>query len=601
MMKELREKTKWIMVIVALAFVGLMVFEWGMDMSGQSAAVQTGELGRVNDQPVQYQSYMTVYQQLYQQAQQQAGGPLSQEQVRQIEDAAWDQVVNQLLIDEELSRRGIRVTDAEVQQAALLSPHPDLMQNELFLTDGQFDLGKYQQFLSGPAANEQLLLQLEQYYREMIPRAKLMRQVTSGVYVSDAELWRAWQDRNETATVEYVRLDVSRLAPDEADSSEDEVRAYYEAHQDEFMQPARARLTLAYLSKAPSAADSAAALERARSLRAEILDGADFAEVAQRESADEASLEAGGSLGTFGRGQMVPAFEEVAFSLPVGEVSEPVLTPFGYHLIQVEERGDDQVTARHILIPFEPAEGALDRLYSRADSLEYVALRAGFERAARATEATVRENVPLSEQDALVPGIGSAVEAVDWAFNEADPDTFAISPLFETEQAFYLAEAESTTPAGRVPLSEAAPQIRRQLAMEKKREQARQIGQQIVAEVRGGTTIEQAVEQRGLTVETAGPFTRLDANPAFGQANAATGAAFGTPIGQVSNVVETPGGLFIIRPTARTEADREAWEAAREQQRTIATLQLQQQWVQRWLEHLREEAEIVDQRDEVLI
>jgi peptidyl-prolyl cis-trans isomerase D len=200
MMRELREKTKIIMIVVALAFVGLMVFEWGMDISGTSAAMQTGELGRVNGEPISYQAYSVAYQELYQRAQAQYGTELSREQIRELEETAFNEVVNQMLMNQELRRRGIRVTDAEIRQAAQWSPHPDLMNNELFQTNGRFDIAKYQQFLASPAANEELLLQLEQYYRGVIPQSKLLRQVTAGLHVSDSELWRIWQDRNETAT-----------------------------------------------------------------------------------------------------------------------------------------------------------------------------------------------------------------------------------------------------------------------------------------------------------------------------------------------------------------------------------------------------------------
>src|SRR5690606_39077072 len=154
MMQDLREKTKIVMIIVALAFVGLMVFEWGMDISGQSAGMQTGELGRVNGQSVSYQAYSTAYQELYNQARAQAGGELAAEQVRQLEDAAFNQVVKELLLLQEMQRRKIRVTDEEIRMAALWNPHPQLMQNELFMTDGQFDIQKWQQFLTGPTANE---------------------------------------------------------------------------------------------------------------------------------------------------------------------------------------------------------------------------------------------------------------------------------------------------------------------------------------------------------------------------------------------------------------------------------------------------------------
>src|SRR5690606_27961845 len=111
---------------------------WGMDISGQSSGLQTGELGRVNGEPVSYQAYSLAYEQLYQQAQQQAGGRRSREEVRQIEETAFNEVVTQILLQQEMRKRGIRVTDAEIRQAAQWMPHPALMQNEIFLTDGQF-------------------------------------------------------------------------------------------------------------------------------------------------------------------------------------------------------------------------------------------------------------------------------------------------------------------------------------------------------------------------------------------------------------------------------------------------------------------------------
>lgn len=603
MMRELREKTKWIMLVVALAFVGLMVFEWGMDISGRSAGAETGALGEVDGRPIPYQAYMEVYQGLYERFQQQSGGQsLPREQIRQIEDMAFEQVVGQLLLQREMERRGIRVSNQEIAQAARFMPHPDLMQNELFLTDGQFDLGKYQQFLASPQANDELLLQLERYYREMLPQAKLMRQVTSGLYVSDAELWRIYRDRNETATADYVALDLSRLIPGDVEVSEREIRDYYNRNRDEFRRPATAQFAVAVLSKAPGAADTLAARERALALRAEIQGGADFAEVAQRESADPGSRERGGDLGTFGRGQMVPDFDQAVFSLPVGQVSEPVQTPFGFHLIEVQSREGDQAQARHILVSLERNEESEDRLFARADSLELVAERGGVERAARILEGRYIETLAVSAEDPFVQGIGSVAEAIEWAEDEVREGTAAgaVSPLFETPEAFYVVRMDGLTPAGETPLAEATPQIRRQIMLQKKREQAREIGRQMVTEVRGGRTLEQVAGERGLQVQTAAAFTRTGPNPAFGQANAASGAAFGTPIGRVSDVVETTAGLFLIRPTERTPADREAWEAQRDQQRAMETMRAQQQLLSRWMQDLRDRATIEDWRSEVL-
>jgi peptidyl-prolyl cis-trans isomerase C len=80
------------------------------------------------------------------------------------------------------------------------------------------------------------------------------------------------------------------------------------------------------------------ALAKAQDLRKQILAGADFATLAKAESDDAGSAVKGGDLGTFRHGQMVPAFEQAAFAVPVGQVSEPVKTQFGYHIIKITER-----------------------------------------------------------------------------------------------------------------------------------------------------------------------------------------------------------------------------------------------------------------------
>ncbi|CAN5254616.1 hypothetical protein BH23GEM4_BH23GEM4_07760 [soil metagenome] len=604
MLQQMRGKAgKIVMVIVAIVF-GL----WGL-MEALSrvdgTAVGSGELGRVDGAPITYQAWQTAYQEIYDQGRQNSGGEqLTAEQIREVEELTWNQLVNETLMQRELERRGIGVTDEEIQQAALYSPLPELMQQEIFQTDGRFDLQKYQRFISGPTANEQLLMQLEQYYRSVIPQSKLVRQLAAGAYVSDADLWQAWRDRQETATVEYVALDPARLVPGEVTVSAEEIEAYYEAHQDEFTRPAEARAAVAYLSKGTTTTDSARALRRVREVREELVGGADFAEVARRESADSASRDAGGELGTFGRGQMTPAFEEAAFSLPSGEISQPIQTPFGYHLIRVAEREGDQVTASHILIPFARSEEETDRLYARADSLEALAEEVGLERAARATGAQLRPEVTISGGAPFILGVGPALDGLEWVrdewYGQEPEERPAISELFENTQSFYLVRPKGYTPAGTVPLTEATPRIRRELALQKKRERAAAIGARMVAEVRAGKPLATMARERGLAVETAGPFSRASRNPVFGGPNAAVGAAFGVPIGQVSEPVSTPAGAFLIRPVERTPADREAWEAQKESQRAAMEQQLQESLVRRWLADVRDRAKIVDQRDLVL-
>jgi len=149
-------------------------------------------------------------------------------------------------------------------------------------------------------------------------------------------------------------------------------------------------------------------------------------------------------------------------------------------------------------------------------------------------------------------------------------------------------------------LAEARPQITSTLILQKKRDLARAEGQKIVAEARRGTPLAQAAAARGLTVATAGPFTRVQGNPALGQATPPVGAAFGAPIGQVSDVVEGPGGLFIVRPTARTAADAQQFAQQKEQMRAGLGQQLRQRATARWLDSVRKAADIEDNREKVL-
>jgi parvulin-like peptidyl-prolyl isomerase len=120
-----------------------------------------------------------------------------------------------------------------------------------------------------------------------------------------------------------------------------ELRKYYEDHKAEYLQ-VHARHILIRAQGSPAAVkpgqkdlSDAEALARAQEIRKRLLAGEDFATVAAAES-DDNSAANGGDLGFFGRGQMVPSFEEVAFSLGPGKLSEPLKTQFGYHLIRVE-------------------------------------------------------------------------------------------------------------------------------------------------------------------------------------------------------------------------------------------------------------------------
>jgi len=598
MMRQMRDNTKWIMLITALAFAALMMFEWGMDASGRSGTQMTGgEVGRVDGRSVSYEEYINTYQNLYQQQQASFPGPIPSALNKQIEDAAWEQVVMQKLVEAELARRGIRVTEREIVDAARYAPPPELAQQELFLTNGQFDLDKYHQFLASPAVDEQFLQGLEAYYRDILPRSKLYYQATAGAYVPDDELWRMWRDNRETATASFLGFDPEAMVPDDAISVSDaEVRAYYQEHQADFEQPARATVRLVTMNRLPTAEDTTAVRERARELREQIVAGRAFAEVAAVESADDATAAEGGRLSVVRGGGSAPAFEEAAFSQPVGQVGEPVKIGDGFHLIQVESRAGDTAQVAHILLPIERTRASENGLFARADSLEELTTDGDLQAAARQLGMEVRttEVTPVLP---FVPGIGEAGEGLDWVFEEGA--TGEVSPVFETPSSYYALELVSRTEAGIQPLEQATPIIRAAVRADKKLARARDQVRELVDRMRAGETLEQVAAETGRQVQTAGPFTRAEFVPGLGRLNPAIGTAFGLPEGATSGVVEADRRLFILRVEERTTADREAWDEQKEMQRQqVAQALTQQRWEQ-FLRALRESADVVDLRAEL--
>jgi parvulin-like peptidyl-prolyl isomerase len=137
---------------------------------------------------------------------------------------------------------------------------------------------------------------------------------------------------------------LAKKITEEAKFTDLDLRAYYDAHKDEFEEAKGSHILIRFKGSKvplkPSQTDltEPEALAKAQDIRAKIVAGADFATLAKAESDDTGSAVKGGDLGSFKHKQMVPPFDQAAFSLPIGEVSEPVRSDFGYHLIKISAR-----------------------------------------------------------------------------------------------------------------------------------------------------------------------------------------------------------------------------------------------------------------------
>jgi peptidyl-prolyl cis-trans isomerase D len=505
-----------------------------------------------------------------------------------------------MLLRQEYERRGITVTDDEILQAARFSPPPQLMQAPDLQTDGRFDPDKYQRFLRSPMAKQEgLLFQLEQYYRNEIPKEKLFDQIASDVYVTDAQLWRRFQDQHDSSEVSFV-LFPPELIPDSAVRvTDDEVRAYYDAHKKEFDRPGRAKVSIIIVQRQVSAADSAAVRARALQARSRILGGEKFEDVARAESADSTSAVQGGSLGRGPAGRFVAPFEAAIKELRTGEISQPVLTQFGYHLIKLDERKGDTLSLRHILYRIQQSDSAAALTDRRADSLARIAASsddpAKFDEAARVlripivrTEAIEGNSVTLNGR--FIPSVGP------WAFQGARPGE--TSELFDAEDGYYLARLDSITPGGIVSLDQAKADIRTYLTRQKKVDalvpQATNF-----AKVAAASSLESAAKLMNQKIIKPKPFTRVSGAPELTNLPEAVGAAFSLPLDSVSAPIKSPGGVVVLRVDNRLPAKPAEFEKQKDVLRSQELQQARQQRVREFLSNLRATADIEDNRREV--
>ena len=414
-MRAMRDSAKWVMLILSIAFVGWLVLDWVQSRQSSAATGPNPVVLTVNGQEIRLAQWSQFLEGRLDVARTNAQEPLTDEQVRQIREASWEALISQVLLDQELDRLSIHISDAEIQEAFRTTPPPDLMGHPAFQTDGRFDYEKYRQFFADQVVDEVLLLQIESYYRGVLPRQKLAERIQSSVYVSDDEVWRAFRDRSQTARVRFVSVDpATDVDAAEITVGDDEIRAYYREHRDDYERPATAVVNIVSLSASPSAADSATTAARADSIRRLIVAGeADFVEVASTLSADQATAASGGSLGRFARGDLAGPLGEAAFTTAVGELSEPILSPRGYHLLRVDTRSGDTATASHILFEIGLSDDTEDALFDVLDELEGIALDQNLRVAADSLSVPIRESVTLTEDTEFVPGAGALGVGVD--------------------------------------------------------------------------------------------------------------------------------------------------------------------------------------------
>ena len=598
MMTKLRERTAIILWFVIFAFVGLIVVEWGADYSGSGSNPAGDAVGVVNGEKITVKQFQQALR-FTAQRQRTAGEPSDEDRlVREL----WDEFVRDILVRQEIERLGIEITDRELALVTRTQPPPAVQTMEVFQTEGVFDPVKYNQFLSDPTTysdpnNKFFVMQVEEIVRQQWLNYRLQSILKETVQVSPAELREHFEDRNELVEVEYLFVPSSSISDGEVALGAEDLEAYFQENAEDYRHPEQIRMEFVAFPKTASAEDSALVAKEIRTLRKEVLAGADFEALARSVSEDEGSAANGGDLGVFGRGRMVQAFEQVAFELEPGQVSEPVMTPFGWHLIKAEERlqedGQEQIRARHILLKFNPSRRTQESLSKKAEEFREVAENLSFPDAVGVTGMQSRDSGYLQKGQA-VPSLGPDTA---WLVNQFfDSEVGAVSQVLQNDRFFWVAQLSERREEGVAALEEVRQQVERMARLERKAETCSRRLEGVRQQVLSGRSLDQAAAEENLEVRRPEPFSRSESVPDIGRRNAFVGAAFRLEPGELSEVVTLPRGAYLIRAVDKVAADEDQFQAEREQLAQQLLIERQNEVLQTWFTQIFQSADIQDNR-----
>ena len=593
MMQAFRSAAKPVMLLITVTFLAWIIVDLS-GITGNGGVLTKTNVGSINGTTVDARVYQQAVQQAITQRQQQSGKSLGLEETEQVRNEVWDQFVQNAVISDQIEKRNLGVTTDEIADAIRNVPPQEVQTLPDFQTAGKFDLRKYQAWLASPVG-QQAVPVLEARYREEILQSKLLRNVTADIFLSDASLWERYRDQHEQVKISLTAIIARNAVPDSAITvTTAEIEAYYAAHKTDFKRPRTAYLSSIAVPRRIDASDTAAALVRAKAIRAELVGGTPFAELAKRESSDTVSARNGGEMGEFAKGAMVPAFDKAAFSLPLNTISEPVLSDFGYHIIEVTKRNGDKATARHILIPIELAGAHRDLVDRQADSLERLAAErldpAALDTAARALKLPIGQTGPVQEGTRVLLGTAVIPDAGVWAFQAKVGET---SPVIDGEAAFYVFRVDSLQEAGTPPLANVLRSVTLVVSDAKKDAKAGEIATELTRRLTTGLMLPEASKSLGLPNREFPLFSRVNPPLTVPQV---IGAAFGMPKGKPSPAITTPEGIYVIEVLDKVPADSAAFTRDKDQLRAEMIRAARQERVRQFLAALRADAKVKDER-----
>ena len=622
-----KHASSWMIKIILFAIVVVFIF-WGV---GSFVSRKSTELAKINGEVISYDAYRKAYDNLLAQYRRIYGSKLSDDLLKtlRLNEQALDQLENRVLMLQEARRLKIRVTNQELAQA--------LQHDANFQNNGVFDYQRYRQIL---ALNNLSVEDFENSRKQDLRIGKLRALILEGVAVSEDEAreWYNWY--NAEVNLEYVLLDPGQyknITPDQktleehfkahekdymteplvkvrylyfdphayqaqAKVTEEDIAEYYDEHRREFRTEKTVEARHILLKVDPQADPKTVELKKQKAM--EIYEmaksGKDFADLARKYS-EGPTRDKGGYLGTFKRESMVKPFADKAFSMKAGQISEPVRTQYGWHIIKIEKINEaktrsleevrDLIRQKVIVqkakaLARDKAEKVYDNVFDGDD----------LNAAAQTYQVPVKTTDFFSNKGPQGMGIADPRQFAEVAFGL---EKMAISEIQEFGGVFYLLQVIDLVESKVPEFQAVADKVKADVIRIQQREQAKKDAEALLAEIKKGKTLSEAAADFHLKPDVTGFFKRSRAIPKIGYEPQIVQAAFKLSEANPLNDQALQGkqGWYIIRLKARRAPLASGFDKDRDTIVNQLLARKKQSTLQQWLDDLKARSEIKINRE----
>ena len=568
---------KWSLALVVLTFVVFYIPDF---LSTTTRASPNETIADVEGEPITVGAFTRRYNAQVQAYRNAYGGQMNDQLLKQL---GIDRQILQQLIDEESMvaesrKQGLTVSDVEIRERILALP--GFQENGKFVGEQ-----RYRQILQ--IQNPPLsTTEFENSLRRALMIEKLRTALTGWMSVNDTDVVAEFKKRNEKVKLEVVpvtaaafknqvtvtdaelvpffekakdkyrigekrKIKYAQVNVEQVRNTltvpEAEIAAFYQQNISQYQTPAQVRAShiLFKLEGKDEKVVQALAEDVLKKAKAP---NADFAALAKQYSDDDTNNQNGGDLDYFGRGRMVAEFEQAAFGMKAGEVSNLVKTAFGFHIIKVVDNKPDQTR------PLAEVHTELE------DQLKWQKAQAEAERIAKSLEATTKTAADLDKvakernlavvetgliaADEPIQGVGAQPEMSGRVFGMKEGD---VTPAMRVATGWVLATVTGRQDSYLPQLAEVKTKVADDMRQEKAAEMAKQRATAIATDLKNAKDFAAAVKRAGLEVKTTELVARGTAIPDLGISEAVDAVAFALPQGGVSDAISTPTGTAVIR------------------------------------------------------